>query len=268
MAPRDCTWSHFTLERAQRARHRACLRSCLQGEGMCDAVIVSTVTGTASLGKVPDLWQLYDQVEPAGSILALRSPDGKNVKPVEAMPVLAKTIGRHVSFVIQLRTRNGRCHAKVFASGVVHVTGIRSSSEISEACTLLSQTMTPPPTAFDIRTRMINAYFKHRPTISRSALVRHVTSTTKICAIFDPMVSPEACIVFCFASTDPRSVAQHDGRCACSSPCAFLPSRLRRCFRVIVKVHATGTIMLSGCVESHIHRTATLMQDFMDTITT
>jgi TATA-box binding protein (TBP) (component of TFIID and TFIIIB) len=228
---------------------------------------VSTVTGTASLGSIANLSELFVRTEPSDTVVSLRSPDGRHVKPLDSMPCLGKMVGKHLTLIVQLQKRDARCHAKLYANGTVHVTGVRSSAEIDEACQLIAGTFATGSSAFDVRTRMVNAYFKHTPVISRTMLVRYIARETELSAVFDPSVSPEARVYFCFhprTSADPQNLAEHDGCCTCAHPCAFMPARLRRCYRVIGIVHGTGTVMMSGSgSEAHLRHATKLLQKIM-----
>ena len=241
--------------------------TCKTGSLKIGPLNVSTVTGTASLGNIDSLSELFSRTEPSATVVSLRSPDGQSMKPIDSMPCLAKAVGKHMTLIVRLRKRDATCHTKLYANGTVHVTGVRSSSEIDEACQLIADTISTGSSAFDVRTRMVNAYFKHTPVISRTTLVNYVAKSTTLSAVFDPSVSPEARIYFCFhphTTADPQDLADHDGGCNCAHPCAFMPARLRRCYRVIGIVHGTGTVMMSGSgTEAHLRRATTLLQNIM-----
>ena len=228
---------------------------------------ISTVTGTVSIGKfVTDLNALFSRAEPGPTIVSLRAPDGRSAKPLASMPCASKMVGEHIAVVVRLRSRpTAACHAKLFSNGTIHVTGARSSAEVEEAGRLLADALDiGTGGAFDVRTRMVNAHFRQSSNISRKALVDYICSRTKLKATFEPSISVEARVHFCFdarTAADPNALSEHDGHCACPSSCAFAPSRLRRCYRVIGIVHRTGTIMMSGSgTEAHLRRATELMK--------
>lgn len=237
----------------------------------CGPLRISTVTGTACLGRVGDLDGLFARIEPSHAITCVRSPDGRRVKPMGSLQTLPRTVGRHLTLVVRVNERCVKCHAKLYENGTVHVTGVKSTSEISEACRIIAGCLAIESNAFDIRTRMINAFFTCVPKPSRRALVDHIRANSRIHASFDPAVSSEARIYFCFdsrISSDPESLAQLDGTCACTQPCAFLPAKLRRCYRVIAIVHSTGTVMMSGggCSEGHLIRATAILKGFVSSL--
>jgi hypothetical protein len=228
---------------------------------------VSTVTGTGRLGTIVSLNDLFKRAEPTDTVVSLRSPDGQHVKPIDSMPCLNKMVGKHLTAIVRLKTRDAKCHAKLYANGTVHVTGVRSTDEIDQACQLIATSFATGARAFDVRARMVNAYFKHALSISRTMLVDYVAKNTMLNATFDPSISPDARIYFCFqphTSADAHALEKHDGVCTCAHPCAFMPARLRRCYRVIGMVHGTGTVMMSGSgTEAHLRRATTLLQEIM-----
>lgn len=232
-------------------------------------LVVSTITATASLTSPVDLVCAFRDVPLTDGILAVRSADGKRVRPVGSLPLLDKTLGKHLTIsMVADESLGSRCSVKVFENGTLQITGIKRSRDLKPVCASVARSCGLFREAVGVRTRMVNAYFKQweRP-IARSKLVEYLqckSHTAMPPATFDPALSSIARVHFCFDTAVPCEIKQHRGVCRCKRSCAFLPSRMRRCFKVVAKVHATGTIMMSGaCDENHVERAADLLQTYI-----
>ena len=229
-------------------------------------IAVSTVTATATFGVRVDLEQAWSTVRLSQTVQEVRSPDGCQSKPPGRHDP-SKAFGHHLSLLVSVDQRPGNAASvKLFSNGTLHITGLRSTSEIHDVASAAGLACGISTSPLDVRIRMINAHFKHSPALSRSTIVRTVASHTQLRSMFDPAISPAAKVFFCFDCTNADALQKHQGACGCPTPCEFLPARMRRCQRVVALIHRTGTVMLSGaCSENHVLRAANILKQVLQT---